>query len=63
MEEYKEVPCKCGFTYEKTPEEFEIYHMKMGTYLAKELPKKPVLRCKICKTISFLSKQAVIHVK
>ncbi|HMG14877.1 MAG TPA: hypothetical protein VK590_05500 [Saprospiraceae bacterium] len=54
--EYKEVPCKCGFTYEENKKEFEIYHMRMGTFMGQELTKKPVPRCKTCKTISILER-------
>ncbi len=56
MYEYKEVPCKCGFTCEKNRDEFEIYHMRMGSIMGKELPLKHVKRCKTCKTISILQR-------
>ncbi len=55
--EYSEVPCECGFTPEKEKNQFEIYYMRMGSIMHKELPKKPVLRCKTCKKISILERK------
>lgn len=54
--EYKEVPCKCGFTYEKNSEKFEIHKIKMGTVMGMKLPKKLVPRCSTCKKISLLER-------
>lgn len=54
--EWREVSCKCGFTYENNKEEFEIYPMKIGSFMGQELPKKLVPRCKTCKTISFVER-------
>jgi len=48
----KEIPCECGFTYEKNSDEFEIYHLLIASINGRELPRKPVMRCKSCKTIS-----------
>jgi hypothetical protein len=55
MEDH-EVACKCGHTPEKNRDQFEIYHMKMGSIFGQELPKKAVLRCVICKDISIVSR-------
>jgi|GEM_PF-6980829 len=54
---YNEVPCKCGHTPQENCQEFEIYEMRMGKILGKELPTKSVLRCKICKEVSLLQKE------
>lgn len=54
--EYKEVACKCGYTYENNKDEFEIYRMRMGSILGQELPRKPVPRCKTCKTVSIVER-------
>lgn len=56
---YREVPCKCGYTPQEQREQFEIYYMKIGTIMGKELPKKPVLRCKTCKDISIIKRDEV----
>ena len=54
--EWREVPCKCGFTHENNPSEFETYHLRMGSIMGKELPLKSVPRCKTCKNISILER-------
>lgn len=53
-DEWKEVPCRCGFTPEKNKSEFEVYLLRMGTFMGQEIPKKPVQRCKTCKSISII---------
>lgn len=55
-EDFIEIPCQCGFTAEKNRDKYEIYLMKIGSIMGKELPKKEVLRCRICKDISFLKR-------
>lgn len=59
MDHYKEVSCKCGFTYEKNKEEFEIYNMKLASIRGQDI-RKPVPRCKTCKTISILQRETEI---
>ena len=56
MHEYKEIPCKCGFTYEINKDKFEVYHLNMGTVFGVEIPKKLVPRCKNCLTISVIER-------
>jgi len=63
MDEYIEVPCKCGFTQDKNPEEFETYLLRMGTFMNQEIGLKPVPRCKTCKTISIIMRENLISEK
>lgn len=60
MNYYHEIPCKCNFTHEKNPEEFELFPMKMGTVMGVELPPRPTLRCKTCKTVSLVKREGQI---
>lgn len=55
--EYNEVPCKCGHTPEKNLQEFEIYQIRMGKILGKELPTKSVLKCKTCQEVSIVQRE------
>ncbi len=54
--QYKERPCKCGHTVENNFLEYEIFKMKMGTFLSKKLPNRHTLRCKTCKKVSILER-------
>ena len=60
MNKYKEIPCKCGFTYENNKDEYETYHMRIGSIRGKELPKKPIPRCRTCKTISLIERTDIL---
>lgn len=64
MNEWKEIPCKCGFTDEENPEQFENYDLPICTrvingYTDKITDKITVPRCKTCKTISVMGRDSL----
>lgn len=58
MDDWIEIPCTCGFTHEKNPEEFENYELEIcktsiGEY---SFPKVKIQRCKTCETVPLLKR-------
>ena len=55
--DWKEIPCKCGFTSENDREEFELHEMEMVKWMGEyQPPKKIVTRCKTCKTVCIIQR-------
>lgn len=60
--EFTEVPCECGFTSKENRDKFEVFEIEVCTSKIHPLtifPKKKVLRCKTCKSISILERKEV----
>lgn len=57
MHEWRERPCKCGYTHEKNPEQFEIYELELvKPSMGYTFPKMKVPRCLTCQTLSILER-------
>lgn len=53
--EWREIPCKCGYTPERNSNEYEVYMLTMTseTWPIQLHPKK-TWRCKVCKELSLI---------
>lgn len=57
MFEWRELPCKCGFTHEKNPQEYETYDLPIYTSkIDGHKGSMKVPRCKTCQDVSILER-------